>query len=127
MSILLAAGADVNAIHGNNLSPLSEAVNKGKLACIRVLVAGGASLSQECSGLTPVEWMGACANCRRVLALMLRLGSPLPRLEARGGQEPNTSGRRRWMHYGDIPFNADIYPILLAYRNKVVAAGSWAA
>ena len=31
------------------------------------------------------------------------------------------------MHYGDTPFDADIYPILLAYRNKVAAAGSWAA
>ena len=32
------------------------------------------------------------------------------------------------MRYGDNPFeNAEeIYPILLAYRNKVAAAGSWA-
>ena len=122
VAILLAAGADVNAIHGNNLSPLSEAVNKGKLACIRVLVAGGASLTQECSGLTPVEWMSASANCRRVLPLMLRLGSPLPRLEAQA------HGRtRRWMRYGQTPFDEIFYQILLAYRNKVAAAGSWAA
>ena len=122
VSILLAAGADVNATHGRNLNPLSEAVNKGKLALIPLLVAYGASLTQECSGLTPVEWMSACANCRRILPLMLRLGSPLPRLEAQA------HGRtRRWMRYGETPFDAIFYQILLDYRTKVAAAGSWAA
>ena len=132
VSILLAAGADVNATrhsqhpHDSWYKPsaLAEAVNKGKLACIRVLVAGGASLTQEYGGLTPVEWMSACANCRRVLPLMLRLGSPLPRLEARGTTMP----RRQWMRYNDTPFcDAETYQILLAYHNKVAAAGSWAA
>ena len=52
---------------------------------------------------------------------MLRLGSPLPRLEAR------TYNNRRWMRNGDRPFHAEIYQILLAYRAKVAAAGSWAA
>ena len=31
------------------------------------------------------------------------------------------------MRYGDSPFYPQMYPILLAYRNKVAAAGSWAA
>ena len=31
------------------------------------------------------------------------------------------------MQYGDSPFYPQVYPILLAYRNKVAAAGSWAA
>ena len=103
-------------------SALAEAANKGKLACIRVLVAGGASLTQDCDGLTPLEWMGSRPNPRRVLPLMLQLGSPLPRLEAQA-----RISIRRWLRYGDSPFNPRVYPILLAYRNKVAAAGSWAA
>ncbi len=31
------------------------------------------------------------------------------------------------MRYGDHPFNPEVYPILLDYRAKVAAAGSWAA
>ena len=35
---------------------------------------------------------------------------------------------RQWMRYGGNPFaDAETYQILLAYRNKVAAAGSWAA
>ena len=31
------------------------------------------------------------------------------------------------MRHGDHPFNPEVYPILLDYRAKVAAAGSWAA
>ena len=46
----------------------------------------------------------------------------MPRLEAQA-----RISIRRWLRYGDSPFNPRVYPILLAYRAKVAAAGSWAA
>ena len=59
----------------------------------------------------------------RSAALLLRAGSPIPRLSFGSVAE----GRSNWLCNGETPYNAQNYQIICEYRAKVVAAGSWAA
>lgn len=125
ISILLSAGADPNARSAeHDTMALHIAVNSRQLNCIPVLIAGGASLTLECDGTTPVECISGI-NCRRILAMLLKAGSPMPRLGPHGYRG------NRWLCMPGTeeaePFTAVNYPMLCEYRGKVVAAGGWAA
>ena len=59
--------------------------------------------------------------------MLLRAGSPIPRLVYYTKQLPTRTLTLRWFCYESIPYNVRNYQILCEYRSKVVAAGSWAA
>jgi hypothetical protein len=124
VSILLEAGADVNArVHGNveNLTALHMAVNSARLKIIHLLIDAGASLTAETNlfeqdpGEIPIE--SVASNGRRVLSLLLRAGSPLPRV-GHGWLEKESTHTGPWQ-----PMAALMY----TYLEKVRAAGGWPA
>ena len=59
--------------------------------------------------------------------MLLRAGSPIPRLIYYTKQLPTRTLTLKWFCYEDIPYNVQNYQILCEYRSKVIAAGSWAA
>ena len=59
--------------------------------------------------------------------MLLRAGSPIPRLVYFTEHYPDWTFTLKWLCNGEDPYNAQNYPIICEYRAKVVAAGSWAA
>ena len=126
VSILLDAGADPNGSGLYNWTTnLHMAANMGRVECTALLLSAGASVhavSKDEDCRSPAEDLSDC-RCRRILALLLRAGSPIPRLSFGSVAE----GRSTWLCNGETPYNAQNYQIICEYRSKVVAAGSWAA
>ena len=81
--LLIEAGADVNVIKPGDLSPLILACSHGTEAIVAALIAAGASVSRRVSfhyggrSSLPVERVSK--NHKRVVSMLLRAGSPLPR------------------------------------------------
>ena len=117
ISLLLGAGADVNArmnADTENLTPLHMAVNSSKLKIIALLIDAGASLTAE-SGFDEIPIESVAAQGRRVLSLLLRAGSPLPR-PGRGWVAQSRAAQWR----------STVVP-MRKYLDKVRAAGGWPA
>jgi len=136
VSMLLAAGADPNGTQRlSGFANLQMAVCHGRLECTALLLSAGASVQEReiyntifdyTYAQTPAEGMSNC-RCRRTLPMLLRAGSPIPRLTYYTKQSPTRTLTLKWFCYEDIPYNVRNYQILCEYRSKVVAAGSWAA
>ena len=115
----------MNARHGaEGCTALHLAVNYSKLNIIPLLIDAGASLTAETNqsipfncfhGNMPIECIAS--NGRRVLSLLLRAGSPLPRV-GHGWLE------RESTHTGPFRTRA---ALMCTYLEKVRAAGGWPA
>ena len=81
--LLIEAGADVNVINPGDLSPLLLACQRGNEAFIAALIAAGASVSRRVSfhygGMSSLPVERVSKNHKRVVSMLLRAGSPLPR------------------------------------------------
>ena len=117
VSLLLEAGADANVLitqeNSWSESPLSLACLDGNLDLVTMLIAAGASASlhlEDPSANRPVEvFMSFPTDHKRILPMLLRAGSPLPR--------PGTL----WMQENQHFFNA----VGTKYANAVAAAGGY--
>ena len=131
MSLLIEKGADPNARNCVGWTPLYLCVQRSNIDGAALLLAAGASPSSETDdGLMPLEY-GSPGNeyslrwltNKRLLPMLLRGGSPLPRAtHAMWMQDlyaPTVHVYRRWE---DINRQARAQ-----YVAKVRAAGSWAA
>ena len=142
ISMLLSAGANPDGPYGppRNALPLHLAINLGRIRSIELLIAAGASLNlRSKADRTPVEYMTHSnarsspfmrSNCRRILPMLLRAGSPLPRLEF--PIQPGKAFRKEWLELAGYPipppeYNVRSRQILCGLVEKVAAAGSWAA
>ena len=130
VSMLLAAGADPNGRSRFGSSNLHMAAGHGRVECTALLLSAGASvharLGSQDHCLTPAERMSNF-SCRRILPMLLRAGSPIPRLVYFTEHYTTWTFTLKWLCNGDTPYNERNYQILCEYRAKVVAAGSWAA
>ena len=124
VSILLEAGADVNARHGaEGCTALHLAVNYSKLNIIPLLIDAGASLTAETNpirfngfrGDVPIECISS--GGRLILSFLLRAGSPLPRV-GHGWLERESTLTG--------PYRSRAAP-MCKYLAKVRAAGGWPA
>ena len=81
--LLIEAGADVNVIGPVEGSALLLACQRGNEAIIAALIAAGASVSRRVSthygGMTSLPVERVSKNHKRVVSMLLRAGSPLPR------------------------------------------------
>jgi len=112
MSLLIEAGADVDLQVGI-FTPLHVACIHGSKAFVAALLAAGASTSllTETPGLTKTRPIEMIHNRQKhVLPMLLRAGSPLPRLD-----------RANWMQPDQYYFNATATD----YVNAVAAAGGY--
>ena len=130
VSLLLAAGADPNRRIRCGSTGLHFSANMGRVECTALLLSAGASVHAITTPInhsqTPAEDMSD-RRCRRILPMLLRAGSPIPRLVYFTEQYPDWTFTLKWLCNGEDPYNAQNYPIMCEYRAKVVAAGSWAA
>ena len=112
--LLIEAGADVNVINPGDLSPLLLACQRGTEAIVAALIAAGASVSQRISfhygGMSSLPVERVSKNHKRVVSMLLRAGSPLPRHDYTCFMIDILSG-----------FNA----AATAYVNAVAAAGGY--
>ena len=114
--ILIEAGADVDQVVGI-FTPLHVACVHGCKATVAALLAAGASTSllRETPGMKirPVEMIRN--GQKHVLPMLLRAGSPLPRLD-----------RTEWMQPDNSDELADAFnPAATNYVNAVAAAGGY--
>ena len=117
VSMLLKAGLDVNDIGSTGQTPLHVAVRHGRVDCVAVLLAAGASVTIKYDGLTPIDEV-TNENCRRIVPMLRRAGSEGVYLEQ---QRPGTSNTRWWFHdYAGQPFHAENYRILTSYFMKII-------
>ena len=129
ISMLLEAGANPDGPPDKKVTPIHMAVNHSRIRTVELLIAAGASLHVRSSNdKTPVEILSHF-NCRRILPMLLRAGSPLPRFEfplLPGGPSRDL---QRWLDitYHRTPYNVRSRQILCGLVEKVAAAGSWAA
>ena len=129
ISMLLEAGANPDGPPDKKITPIHMAVNHSRIRTVELLIAAGASLHVRSSNdKTPVEILSHF-NCRRMLPMLLRAGSPLPRFEfplLPGGPPRDL---QRWLDitYHRTPYNVRSRQILCGLVEKVAAAGSWAA
>ena len=78
VSLLVEAGANVNAAADLGKTALHFAASTGALACVKVLLAAGADINvRSNSGLTPFDY-AISHNCRRAWPLFLRAGAEIP-------------------------------------------------
>ena len=112
--LLIEAGADVNVIGPVEGSALLLACQRGNEAIIAALIAAGASVSQRISfhygGMSSLPVERVSKNHKRVVSMLLRAGSPLPRHDYTCFMIDILSG-----------FNA----AATAYVNAVAAAGGY--
>jgi ankyrin repeat protein len=52
LSLLLDAGAPINAVHTSGATPLSQAAFFGAIACVALLVRGGSALELDAAGVS---------------------------------------------------------------------------
>ena len=117
--LLIEAGADVNVIKPGDWSPLMLACSHGTEAIIAALIAAGASLTRLVSTMgggpsdLPVERVSN--NHKRVVSMLLRAGSPLPRWTIAEWMQPDNSDE-----------DADAFNAAATnYVNAVAAAGGY--
>ena len=129
VSMLLEAGIDVNAreaIRGR--TPLHFAISSGKVDCVAVLIAAGASLTIENDeGKPPIDAV-TNNNCRRIVPMLLRAGSDMPYIDQ---ERPGSSDTTWWFHYfnpdsrwGMEPYDKENYRILSNYFFKIFMSNS---
>ena len=112
--LLLEAGADVNLctlVQGEGMSPLILACRTGNRDVVAVLLAAGASVSPPFN-IVPVETLQHGSH-KHIVPMLLRAGSPLPRLEETEWMQPDVAPR--------YLFDA----AATEYVNAVAAAGGY--
>ena len=122
ITVLLAAGADVNALFGSGQSPLHGAARRGGPGAIAALVAGGAELdAQGNRGMTPLHEAVEAKAPTGVTAL-LEAGADV-HLRIQGGDTPLHLAamwpRRLFSRRDDPPDPADTLMVV-----ALVAAGA---
>lgn len=78
--LLIAAGADVNALSGPSQSatPLSQAAEQGAVETIELLAAAGADLSlRDAFGTTPLVGAIYSTYCNQAVGVLVRCGAPI--------------------------------------------------
>ena len=124
MSLLIEKGADPNARNCVGWTPLYLCVQRSNIDGAALLLAAGASPSSETDdGLMPLEygtpWNHVSTRWltnKRLLPMLLRGGSPLPR-----------ATHAQWMRELNEGYMRDARKARAQYVAKVRAAGSWAA
>jgi ankyrin repeat protein len=61
VELLVAKGADVDALSGHGFTPLADAAHKGHVGCVRVLLAAGASVACRPLGMSLVDSLRCAA------------------------------------------------------------------
>ena len=121
VSMLLKAGLDVNDIGSTGQTPLHVAVRHGRVDCVAVLLAAGASVTIKYDGLEPIDEV-TNNNCRRIVPMLRRAGSDGVYLDQ---QRPGTSDPRFWFHDWDgRPYHEENYRILSNYFMKIFMSNS---
>jgi ankyrin repeat protein len=71
ITLLLDAGADINAVGSGDTTPLNEAVFPGRKAAAELLIRRGASLEiGDCTGMTPLIWAAYLGNLEMATLLV---------------------------------------------------------
>ena len=130
LHVLLEAGADVNAPHGLQSTPLLYAAHKRKANVVAALLEAGADVNRgDANGDTPLHWacMHGDGDAERVVILLIRNGAAVNVRNRVGGTPLD------WAQ----EFSRRLVPILLragaalpaqtddAYLRKVIAAGGF--
>ena len=83
VELLVAAGAEVNAVDKNDYSVLYSAAQCGRPEAVALLIAAGADVHKECRGtFTPLKGAAIVGNVRNY-APLLRAGAALPEPDER--------------------------------------------
>ena len=83
VEMLIAAGADVNAVDGNDFSVLYTAAQNGRTETVSQLIAAGADVHKICTGrFSPLAGAGIVRKVRNY-APLLRAGAALPEPDER--------------------------------------------
>lgn len=72
MKLLIERGAKVNAKSQAGTVPAVDAIRKGNLDCLALLIASGCSVNVECGRGLPLAMHAVCANEPLALAMILR-------------------------------------------------------
>ena len=78
MSLLVEAGANVNAASDVGNTALHYAASRGSLACVEVLLAAGADVNVRSTNWGTPFGTALAQDHRRMIALYLRAGAEIP-------------------------------------------------